>query len=380
MSAVALIRSLVRRFCPPASARPAAVASALNCAALLVGLAAPAAHAQGPADGPAPPKAPARVLQPLSLDTIAAALQRPVGLAMPSPRTSGALQLQGKRFYIAEYQLLVEVGSEQPAAPEAALALGRPVDSPALQLALRAHPDLAALQALTDRAWADLQARLAAAGVQPEAAATLLGQGRAVYEADAPASTAAAPVIVSARSGDTLRRYLVLAPSGMGIVPRVPGGLNPGNLAARLAFAAQGIEGLSLAIAVNLGGLDGGMARRSGFAGSAPALSPLMEVVPAPQAALVLAHGQLALVNLAEALVLAPEFGRLVPAEAEAGRAPADALAALLALGRKLGVAPGDPPRLDTLLELDGPATARALLYGAAAANQAIADALKAAR
>lgn len=334
--------------------------------------------------GPPPARAqgqtPGRALQALSLDSIAAALARPVGAAMPSPRTSGGVQLAGKRFYIAEYQVLVEVGGEQAAAAPVAQALGQAGAGTAAQLVFRARPDIAALQALVDRAWADLQARLAAAGVQPEAAGALLGAGGAVYEASAPASTAAAPVIVESRHGDTLRRYLVLAPSGMGIVPRVPGGLNPGNLAARVAFAAQGIEGLSLAIAVNLSSLDADTPRRASFAGPAPALAPLMEVVPAPQAALVLAHGQLALVNLAEALVLAPEFGRLVAAGPEAERGPADPLQALLSLGRKLGVAPGQAPRLDAVLELDGPATARALLYGTAAANQAIADALKAAR
>lgn len=321
-----------------------------------------------------------RALQPLSSDSIAAALARPVGAAMPSPRTSGGLQLAGKRFYIAEYQVLVEVGGEQAAAAPVAQALGRPATGDAVLLAFRAQPDIAALQALVDRAWADLQARLAAAGVHPEAAGALLGQGGAVYEASAPASTAAAPVVVESRQGDTLRRYLVLAPSGMGIVPRVPGGLNPGNLAARVAFAAQGIEGLSLAIAVNLSSLDADRPRPASLGGPAPALAPRMEVVPAPQAALVLAHGQLALVNLAEALVLAPEFGRLVAAGPEADHGPADPLQALLRLGRRLGVAPGEAPRLDARLELDGPATARTLLYGTAAANQAIADALKAAR
>lgn len=261
-----------------------------------------------------------------------------------------------------------------------AQALGRPGGDQAVKLVFRARPDIAALQALVDRAWADLQARLAAAGVQPEAAAALLGGSAAVYEASAPASTAASPVLVESRHGDTLRRYLVLAPSGMGIVPRVSGGLNPGNLAARVAFATQGIAGLSLAIAVNLDGLDAAAPRRASFAAPVPAVAPLMEVVPAPQAALVLAHGQLALVSLAEALVLAPEFGRLVAAPPDADRGPAEPLQALLDLGRKLGVAPGQAPRLDTVLELDGPATARALLYGTAAANQAIADALKAAR
>lgn len=335
--------------------------------------AAPGASAQAP---PSP-----RALQPLALGSIGAALARPVGAPLPSPQTSGRIDLKGKRYYIAEYQLLVEVGGEVPVLPRDGELLGRRVGADAAQLAFRARPDIAALQALTDRAWADLQARLATAGVQPEGIDRLLGSAGAVYEASAPASTPELPVLVESKSGDTLHRYLVLSPTGMAIVPRVPGGLNPGNLAARVAFAAQGIEALSLAIAVNLSGQDASGERRSSFAGPPPALSPLMEVVPAPQAALVQAHGQLAQVTLSEALVLAPEFARLVPAPADNDSAGGtDPLQALLALGRRLGVAPGEAPRVDARLELDGPATARALLYGAAAANQAIAEALKAAR
>lgn len=327
------------------------------------------------------PASPARALQPLTPATMAAALARPVGSAMPSPRTNGRIDLKGRRFYIAEYQLLVDVGGELLTMPQDGQLLGQRVGADAVRLAYTAQPDVAALQALTDRAWADLHARLAQAGVQPEGIDRLLGSAGAVYEASAPASTPDKPVLLEAGSGDTLHRYLVLAPSGMAIVPRLPGGLNPGNLAARVAFATQGIEGLSLAIAVNLSGLDAAGARPSGFAGSGPALSPLMELVPAPQSALVQAHAQLAQVTLAEALVLAPEFARLVPAPAEPATATApDPLQALLALGRRLGVAPGEAPRVTARLELDGPATARTLLYAAAAANQAIADALKAAQ
>ncbi|MEK8051489.1 hypothetical protein AACH10_14660 [Ideonella sp. DXS22W] len=362
---------------PRRARRSRRLARALAVAALWAGIA--AAWAQ-PAT-PAP-----RTLQPLAPATVAGALARPVGAAMPSPRTSGRLDLQGKRFYIAEYQLLVEVGGEAPAPAVDGRVLGRRVGAQGARLAFAAQPDIGALQALTDRAWADLQARLAAAGVQPEDIDRLLGSAGAVYEASAPASTPGQPVLVESAGNDAQHRYLVLAPTGMGIVPRLPAGLNPGNLAARVAFATQGIEGLSLAIAVNLGGLDPAGERRSSFAGGGPALSPWMELVPAPQSALVQAHAQLAQVTLAEALVLAPEFGRLVPAPTDAagmagaGGGAADPLQALLALGRRLGVAPGEAPRVDARLELDGPATARTLLYAVAAANQAIADALKAAR
>ncbi len=345
-------------------------------AALLLALTLPA-QAQTP---------PPRELQPLDAAAIAAALQRPVGAAVPAARTSGQLALQGKRFYIAEYQLLIEVGGEQRLPARDGALLGRPVWGDSARLVWRSQPDIAALQALVDRGWADLQARLAAAGVRPASIDGLLGSAGAVYEASEPASTAAAPVFVESGSGELRRRYLVLAPSGQRIVPRTAGGLNPGNLAARLAFRAQGIEALSLGLAIHLSGHEPGAERRSGFANPdlpgeerRGALAPLMELVPAPDLALIAAHAQTDKVALAEALVLAPEFGRLRAAPATAGTAEASPLQSLLQLGRKLGVAPAEATRVDGLLELDGPASARSLLYALAAANQAIAEALAAA-
>ena len=98
----------------------------------------------------------------------------------------------------------------------------------------------------------------------------------------------------------------------MRLTARTVAGIGLGNIGARVVFAAQGIEALSLAMALNFSALDpsGGLRRSSyapaaGSASGTPALSPLMELAPAPAAALVHAHAQLSLVNLGEALVLA---------------------------------------------------------------------------
>ena len=343
-------------------------------------------------------------LQPLSPETVAAALERPIGEPIKAPRTSGEIDLKGKRIYIAEYLLLFDLSGDMPAPGQAGLLLGTPVgDVPAL-LAYRSAPDVAALQQITDRAWADLQLRLQQAGVALADAADTVRQHGAVYAATEPASTALAPVVMGATSGGTAgqthRRYLVMAPTGMRMVPRTLAGIGLGNIAARVAYPAAGVEGLSLAMALNFSVLaspaaEAAAPRVSTFApaagsasgpagGSASALSPLMELAPAPAAALVHAHAQLGLVNLAEALVLAGEFGRLRAAPragplADAAPPQREALAPLLALGRRLLGAP-EAPRVDALLELDGAATARLSLYALRAANQAIADALKAAR
>lgn len=335
---------------------------------------------------------PTAALQPLAAETITQALARPIGQPVRAPRTSGTLELQGKRVYVAEYMLLFDLSGELPATPQGGQVLGTAVgagvgagvgDKPAV-LAYRSAPDIGALQLLTDRAWADLQARLQTAGVPLADPIETVRQHGAVYAATEPASTALAPVVLSAKSGDTERRYLALAPTGMRLVARTVAGIGLGNLAARVAFPAQGVEGLSLAMALHFSALDTTGQRPSTFAAapgaaaSQPAISPLMELAPAPAAALVHAHAQLSLVNLGEALVLAGEFARLRPQPAV--DAPLrENLGPLLSLGRRLLGGPV-APRVEALLELDGPSTARLALYALFAGNQAIADALKAAR
>lgn len=333
-----------------------------------------------------------QALQPLSPETISAALARPIGQTVRAPRTSGSVDLKGKRFYIAEYLLLFDLSGEVPVQPLAGSVLGTPVgDKPAL-LAYRSALDITALQQLTDRAWADLQQRLAQAEITLADAGDTVRQHGAVYAATEPASTPAAPVVLESKTGDSSRRYLALAPTGMRLVPRTVAGIGLGNIAARVSYPAQGVEGLSLAMAVHFSALDAPGARASHFAPAAgaaagvaagvaadtPALSPLLELAPAPAAALVHGHAQLALVNLDEALVLAGEFARLRATPA-AEPAPRDGLAPLLLLGRRLLGGAG-AVTVPALLELDGPSTARGVLYLLGAANQAIADALKAAR
>ena len=140
-------------------------------------------------------------LQPMALDNIAAALARPVGQPMRAPRTSGALDLRGKQVYIAEYLLLFDLSGELPASGRDARLLGITVaDATAATMAYRSAPDIAALQALTDRAWADLQARLREAGLELADAAQITRQHGAVYPATEPASTPGAPVVMGLKT------------------------------------------------------------------------------------------------------------------------------------------------------------------------------------
>lgn len=326
--------------------------------------------------------APARLLRPFDLQSIAPALARPVGAAMASPSVSGRLELAAKRVFIAEYQLLFEVAGQIVAATRDGKLFGREQGAERVTLIYTSQPDIAALQALTDRAWDDLRARLDAAGVVLAPAGPIVASFGAVFDATEPASAAGAPVFVTARSASGARRYLVLAPTGMKLAARSPtGDLSSVNLAAQTAYPLRQVEGLSLSIAINLSAMDGGVPRPSGLGGDPSAvIAPLMEIGPAPSAALVHAHGQRGLVNLNEALLLDGEFGRLRPAPDTPGQAPPTPSPDLFGgLGRTLdgAGATAPPKRIDVVLETDGPVLARMALFGISAANQAIATALR---
>ena len=369
---------------------------------------APAAASAASAAGAAASASTGRPLRPLTLTSIAPVLERAIGAPIAAPATRGQIDLHGKRFYIAEYLLLFEVGGEIAAATKNGRIFGQRQGVEQVSLAYATTPDIAALQALTDRLWADLQLRLARAGVSVTPAEQIVPEYGAVYTASEAPSAPGKPVYYEARSGESLRRYLVLAPSGMKVVPRGLTGVGVGNLSARLAYPAKGVEAVSLAIAVNTTGLDGVADRVSTFIGSDDmyTLSPLLEVRPAPASALVHAHAQLALVNLDEALVLDGEFARIrrTTYDAAATIPPNEPLRLLgktldnvvgslfgqSGRGRgpitgagadgQIGTAIAERKRVPVLLELDGPALARMMLYGVSAANEAIAETLRSAQ
>ena len=135
-------------------------------------------------------------------------------------------------------------------------------------------------------------------------------------------------------------------------------------------------------MALNLSVLDATGTRPPAFAapGGLPTLSPLMELAPAPAAALVHAHAQQAFINLNEALIPAAPFARLCLAPLDGPIPSNDPLKPLLSLGQRLQGGSAQALRVEAVLDLDGPSTARLAVFLTSAANQAIADALKAAR
>jgi hypothetical protein len=333
-------------------------------------------------------------LQALSAESVQAGLQRPVGATVVAPKLVGNIDLKERQFYIAEYQVLIEIGGELVLPQTDGWVLGQAVTTPAAQVTWQTSPDVRALQLLVDHGWADLRARLQAAGLPLMTAKALLGVTPAVYEATSSATTTDHWVTVNATVGDRQHRYLVLAPSGMNVVPRSAAGLDPGNVLARVTHLSQKIEALSLGVTFNLSGQDPAGVRPSPYAvgndadaAMAQAVAPWLEVAAVPVVPLIDTHVQGQSVRLAEALTLKPEFGRLTgaaTAPSDKGDAKPDVLAgpisAALSLGRLVGWVAPPMAALQGSLELDGPGLSRGLVYGLFSANQAMVNALLAAR
>lgn len=336
-------------------------------------------------------------LKPLTADSVQAGLQRAPGAAVQAPRLLGGISLQDRRYYIAEYQVLVEIGGELTMPQVDGTVLGLAVNTPSALVDWRSQPDVQALQMLVDHGWADLRARLQAAGLPQMSAKELLGVTPTVYEATVSASTPDKPVTATVTIADRVHRYLVLSPTGMPVVRHSGTGLDPGNVLARLTHVSQKIEALSFGIAFNLGGQDPAGTRPSPYvvseSASAPAAmsqaaAPWLEVASVPELPLIGTHVQGNTVRLAEALTLKPEFGRLLGIEAapaEKRAAPPEALAgafsAARSLGQRVGLVGAEPvAKVNAVLELDGPGLSRGLVYGLFSANQAIVNAMLAAR
>jgi hypothetical protein len=138
----------------------------------------------------------AGVVQPLTAAVTADALAQPVSLLTQRPAFEGALKLGGKRFYLAEFRVLYEVAGEVSARTNAGYMPGTNYGATSSRIKYQLpQVDVAALQALTDKASADFQQRLQGADVPLEPADALISQHGAVYPAAEAGSTAAQPVM-----------------------------------------------------------------------------------------------------------------------------------------------------------------------------------------
>src|SRR5690606_37054907 len=98
------------------------------------------------------------------------------------PQIKGNAALKGKRFYIAEYRVLFEVGGSATASTRAGYLPGKDFGATRVTVAYAVpKPNIELLQAITDQAYADFLARLDAAGLKPEPAEAFTREHGAVY-------------------------------------------------------------------------------------------------------------------------------------------------------------------------------------------------------
>lgn len=321
-------------------------------------------------EGPAAGK-----LTPLALADIQPLLDAPLTPLDARPAFDGELKLAGKRYSISEFRVLFEVAGEVSANTRAGHLPG--VDYGATHSHIKyqvADPDIAALQAITDRAWADFKQRLAAKGVALQDAA-----GDAVYPTTEAASVPGAPVYAEQNLGYTVRKYLVMAPTGMKLHARGFAGLGAGNIGVRMDWSKTKQDAIDVGVAVNIAGLassgsGSSILHREGASVDAGAG---MSLFTPPASAAISGHVDAGALRMSKPLAIPGSFASF----REVGGFDSQkngVVRALQIAGNLAGVAANKSKTVEMEVDLDGPATARMALQGLASFNEALAERLKA--
>ncbi|HYC41707.1 MAG TPA: hypothetical protein VEB70_01830 [Noviherbaspirillum sp.] len=316
---------------------------------------------------------------PLTAAAIQPALSLPVTLLSADGLVEGKLDMKGKRFYVAEFRVLFDVGGQVSANTRGSYLPGRDYGSTRAKVNYSVPQiDVAAFQAITDKAWEDFKARVAAAGVTLEEREAFERENGAVYEATEEASKPGKPVFIEKNYGHSERKFLVMAPSGMKLHSRGFAGLGAGNIGKRIEWSKSNLEALSISVAVNIAALESSgsgltMVKRESSASAGEGMSISM----APDTLLVQSHAQTNILRMNAPLAVDGSFASF--REVGGYDTDKDAVGRTMGLLTNLaGMGANKTKRTDTEVDLDGPATVRMALQGLATINQAIADRIKA--
>lgn len=285
----------------------------------------------------------------------------------------GNLDLANKRFYIAEFRLLFDIGGEAKANTRAGYLPGRDTGASRVKIIYNVpNPDLATYQLITDKAYADFKARLAAAGIQVDDAASFVSANGEVYPTTEDASRPGAPVVL-----DKGRKYLVLSPNGMKTHARGFAGLGAGNIGNRITWSKTGLEALSVSMAVNIAELGSSGNRSSIFSRSAEvSVGEGMSISNPPDGGIAQTHANVTALRIKEPLPVPGKFADF--RETGGYDSSKDALATGLGILSNLaGVAAIQSKKIETEVDLDLPEMARLALTGIATVNQAVVDHIK---
>lgn len=309
---------------------------------------------------------------------IQAALQAPVTLLDASSSIKSTAAFKGKRFYISEYRVMVEQGGSVTASTRAAYFGGTDYGATRMTVNYQAPQlDIAAIQAVVDKAYADFVARLEAVGAKPEPPDAIIREAGVVYEASQEATRPGAPVTNESDLGYGKRRYLVFAPTGMKLNPRGFAGLGAGNISSRITYSKSNLEAISVVLAINLAAQESSGSGSSMFRrGSSANASAAMEIGGAPGMNLLQSHALTQTLSAGPALAIPGQFATLRESGGYDTRQDA-AVQGIQALGRLMGQAGNQSRRVEMTLDIDTAAMSRMALQGLISMNQGMAAAIR---
>lgn len=287
------------------------------------------------------------------------------------PQLNGRVDLSGKTLYLTEFRVLFDVGGEVTGGTRAGYLFGTNYGATRVTVSYQVpNVDVAAYQAITDRALADFKARMAAAGLNvvydpPE--------GGGVYEATENASQPGAPVFSSQTYGYGKRQLLVMAPTGMKTISRGLSGIGAGHIGRRIEWSKKGWDGMSVTHVVNIAEMESSGNRSSILSRESSAdASSQLTVGHAPGEYVVQMHVGGGLLHLKEGVTVPGEFATFRTVKTYDSTKDG-AMVALGVMRNMMGQAQDKMMRVDKEVDLNGPALARLSLQGMATIHEALA-------
>lgn len=308
---------------------------------------------------------------PMSPPVVAEALQAPVRTLDTAGLLDGNLNLKGRKVYLSEFRLLFEIGGKVSASTRGGYFLGSDYGSTRASVNYTVpNIDVAAYQLIADKAFEDFKARMAASGVDMQYAPP---EGGAVYDATENASQPGLPVFSESNLGHVQRRFLVMAPTGMKLVPRGWAGIGAGNISKRIEWGGKNLEGMSVTQEINIAAHEtSGSGSSIWKRASAAAASSQLSVGNATEL-LIQTHVNGGIVRTSRAVFLDGQFANFrTVSEFDSDK---DMTSRMVGTMQNLmGQGANKVKKVEKEVDLDAAAMARLSLQGIATVNQAIAE------
>lgn len=312
---------------------------------------------------------------PMTSALVLSTLNQPVSILPTSGAVDGNLNIKGKKVFLAEYRVLFDISGEVKANTRGGYLLGTDYGSTRVTVKYKIpQVDVAAYQAITDKAFEDFKTRMAGTGLDLTYSNPPEG---GVYEATEVASTPEAPVYINKNVGHSKRVFLVMAPTGMKLISRGFAGIGAGNIGNRIAWSKKSYEGINVTQTINIADHETSGSGSSIFRkGSQADAKSAMSVAAGSGEFLVQTHVSGNLLRADNPVMIAGDFANFK----EVGGFDSDKDATSRVVGTLQNLAGLGANKFKTIekeVELDGAATARMALQGLATMNQAMAESIR---